>query len=65
MLIETVAPRLFPRERARVDLAKKRIMLISADEGSKDPLCKGSDKIPTAILWGTEDYIKSKTTEKH
>ncbi len=35
----------------RADLIKKRITLSSADKGIKnDPLCKGSDKLGTAVL---------------
>ena len=42
----------------RVDLVAKRITLSSSDKGSKDPVCKGSDKLPTAVLWGVEDVVK-------
>jgi hypothetical protein len=37
----------------------KRITLSSSDKGvSKDPFCKGSDRIPTAVLWGEEEIVK-------
>ena len=40
----------------RVDLVTKRVTLSSSDKGvTKDPLCKGTDKIPTAVLWGSEE----------
>ena len=40
----------------RVDLVTKRVTLSSSDKGvTKDPSCKGSDKLPTAVLWGSED----------
>jgi hypothetical protein len=40
----------------RVDLITKRVTLSSSDKGiTQDPLCKGSDRIPTAVLWGEED----------
>ncbi|MFZ0304898.1 MAG: hypothetical protein WAL75_19555 [Terracidiphilus sp.] len=43
----------------RADFATKRITLSSSDKGvTKDPLCKGSDKIPTAVLWGEKDIVK-------
>jgi hypothetical protein len=43
----------------RVDLIAQRITLSSSDKGeTKDPFCKGSDKIPTAVLWGMEEYVK-------
>jgi hypothetical protein len=43
----------------RVDLITKRITLSSSDKGvTKDPFCKGSDKTPTAVLWGEEDFVK-------
>ena len=43
----------------RVDLVTKRITLSSSDKGvAKDPLCKGSDKLSTAVLWGLEDITK-------
>lgn len=43
----------------RVDLAAKRVTLSSSDKGvTKDPLCKGSDKLPTAVLWGTDEINK-------
>lgn len=47
----------------RVDLVTKRVTLSSSDKGSKDPLCKGSDAIPTAVLWGVDDYVKSRLDE--
>jgi hypothetical protein len=43
----------------RVDLVTKRITLSSSDKGvTKDPFCKGSDKLSTAVLWGLEDITK-------
>jgi hypothetical protein len=43
----------------RVDFVTKRITLSSSDKGvTKDPYCKGSDKISTAVLWGEEDIVK-------
>ena len=43
----------------RVDLVTKRITLSSSDKGvTKVPLCKGSDKLSTAVLWGLEDMTK-------
>ena len=40
----------------RVDFVTKRVTLSSSDKGvTKDPACKGSDKISTAVLWGMED----------
>jgi hypothetical protein len=43
----------------RVDLITKRITLSSSDKGvTKDPFCKGSDKLPTAVLWGEEEIVK-------
>jgi hypothetical protein len=43
----------------RVDLRTKRITLSSSDKGvTKDPFCKGSDNLPTAVLWGEEDVVK-------
>jgi len=43
----------------RVDLITKRITLSSSDKGvTKDPFCKGSDKLSTAVLWGLEDITK-------
>lgn len=43
----------------RVDLVTKRITLSSSDKGlKKDPFCKGSDKLSTAVLWGLEDITK-------
>lgn len=43
----------------RVDLVTKRITLSSSDKGvTKDPFCKGSDKLSTAVLWGMEDIKK-------
>lgn len=43
----------------RVDLSAKRITLSSSDKGvTKDPFCMGSDKLPTAVLWGEEDIVK-------
>jgi hypothetical protein len=43
----------------RVDLVTKRITLSSSDKGvTKDPFCKGSDKLSTAVLWGMDDVIK-------
>lgn len=43
----------------RVDLLTKRITLSSSDKGvTKDPFCKGSDKISTAVLWGRDDITK-------
>ena len=43
----------------RVDLDAKRITLSSSDKGvTKDPLCKGSDKLSTAVLWGEEEIVK-------
>ena len=43
----------------RVDLVTKRITLSSSDKGvTKDPLCKGSDKLSTAVLWGEEEIVK-------
>jgi hypothetical protein len=43
----------------RVDLVTKRITLSSSDKGvTKDPFCKGSDKLSTAFLWGLEDTTK-------
>jgi hypothetical protein len=43
----------------RVDLVTKRITLSSSDKGeTKDPFCKGSDKLSTAVLWGVEDTVK-------
>jgi hypothetical protein len=43
----------------RVDLVIKRITLSSSDKGAtKDPFCKGSDKLPTAVLWGMEDVTR-------
>jgi hypothetical protein len=43
----------------RVDLVTRRITLSSSDKGvTKDPFCKGSDKLPTAVLWGEEDFVK-------
>src|ERR1039458_1675691 len=43
----------------RVDLITKRITLSSSDKGvTKDPFCKGSDKLSTAVLWGEEDISK-------
>ena len=43
----------------RADFVTKRITLSSSDKGvTKDPFCKGSDRIPTAVLWGEEDIVK-------
>jgi hypothetical protein len=43
----------------RVDLVTKRITLSSSDKGvTKDPFCKGSEKLSTAVLWGMDDVIK-------
>jgi hypothetical protein len=43
----------------RADFVTKRVTLSSSDKGvTKDPLCKGSDKLPTAVLWGEEDIVK-------
>jgi hypothetical protein len=43
----------------RVDLVTERITLSSSDKGvTKDPFCKGSDKLSTAVLWGMEDIKK-------
>ena len=43
----------------RADLVTKRITLSSSDKGvTKDPFCKGSDKLSTAVLWGLEDTTK-------
>ena len=43
----------------RADLNTKRITLSSSDKGvTTDPLCKGSDKLSTAVLWGMEDIEK-------
>lgn len=43
----------------RVDLIVKRITISSSDKGvTKDPFCKGSDKIATAVLWGQDDVVK-------
>jgi hypothetical protein len=43
----------------RADLNAKRITLSSSDKGvTKDPMCKGSDKLSTAVLWGMEDIVK-------
>ena len=43
----------------RADFVTKRITLSSSDKGvTKDPFCKGSDKIPTAVLWGEEDIVQ-------
>lgn len=42
----------------RVDLVTKRVTLSSSDKGvTKDPFCKGSDKLPAAVLWGSEDIV--------
>ncbi len=39
----------------RADFVTKRITLSSSDKGvTKDPFCKGSDKLPTAISMGRE-----------
>jgi len=43
----------------RVDFVTKRVTLSSSDKGvTKDPFCKGSDKISTAVLWGEEDITR-------
>jgi hypothetical protein len=43
----------------RVDFVTKRITLSSSDKGvTKDSLCKGSDKLSTAVLWGEEEIVK-------
>lgn len=43
----------------RVDLATKRITLSSSDKGqSTNPFCKGSDKLSTAVLWGSKDIAE-------
>jgi len=43
----------------RVDLYARRVTLSSSDKGvTKDPFCKGSDKLPTAVLWGEADVTK-------
>ena len=43
----------------RVDFVTRRITLSSSDKGvTKDPYCKGSDKISTAVLWGEEEITK-------
>lgn len=43
----------------RVDLITQRVTLSASDKGvSKDPFCKGSDKISTAVLWGMDDIVK-------
>jgi hypothetical protein len=40
----------------RVDLVTKRVTLSFSDKGvTKYPSCKGSDKLPTVVLWGSED----------
>jgi hypothetical protein len=40
-------------ETLRVDIATKRVTLSFADKGvTNDPDCKGSDKMPTAVLLG-------------
>src|ERR1039458_1832302 len=45
----------------RVDLVIKRITLSPSDKGvTKDPFCKGSDKLPTAVLWGEADVTKDR-----
>ena len=46
----------------RVDLITKRVTLSSSDKGvTKDPFCKGSDKLSTAVLWGMEDYDRTQS----
>jgi hypothetical protein len=43
----------------RIDLITKRVTLSSSDKGvTKDPFCKGSDKLSTAVLWGEGDIVK-------
>ena len=36
----------------------KRVTLSSSDKGLKTDFCKGSDKLPTAVLWGMDDITK-------
>lgn len=49
----------------RVDLITKQVTLSSASKGaSEDPLCKGSDKLPTAFLLGEDDIIKTIYSKK-
>lgn len=48
----------------RVDLVAKKVTLSSSDKGSKDPFCKGSDKIPTAFLWGEQDIVQDAIKRK-
>jgi hypothetical protein len=43
----------------RADLNTKRITLSSSDKGvTTDPLCKGSEKLSTAVLWNMDDIVK-------
>ena len=42
----------------RADLILKRVTLSSSDKGVKTDFCKGSDKLPTAVLWGIDDITK-------
>jgi hypothetical protein len=43
----------------RADFRAKRVTLSSSDKGvTKDPFCKGTDKLGTAVLWGVDDVIK-------
>ncbi len=45
----------------RADLTRKRVTLSSSDKGvTKDPWCKGSDKLGTAVLMGVDEAIKAK-----
>lgn len=45
----------------RVDIGTKRVTLSSTDKGiTSDAVCKGSDKLPTAVLTDGRDAISSK-----
>jgi hypothetical protein len=52
----------------RVDLTTKRVTLSSSDKGvTKDPFCKGSDKLSTAVLLGVKGIVEQnlkRTTPK-
>ncbi len=49
----------------RADLIAKRITLSSTGKGvTKYPLCKGSNKVPTAFLLGEDDLVKAIYSKK-
>jgi hypothetical protein len=50
----------------RADLLAQKVTLSSSDKGvSTDPLCKGSDKLPTAFLTGRIEIPRGRVPGKH